>query len=103
MEQHGFKSVLSDKGYDRVLKVLLVGNVAVGKTNTILRYMRGVFESNTLSTMGVDFEMKNVVVSGQRIRVQVWDTAGQEKYHTLTRSYYNQADAIILIYSVTDR
>lgn len=53
--------------------------------------------------MGVDFEVKNVLVNNQRIRIQVWDTAGQEKYRTFTRSYFNKANGIILIYSVTDR
>lgn len=97
------KSVLSDRGYDITAKILVVGDVGVGKTNTILRYHDGVFHSETLSTLGVDFRFKDVVVDGKRVRLQIWDTAGQEKYKTITRSYYSGAMGIILVYSVTDR
>jgi|JI6StandDraft_1071083.scaffolds.fasta_scaffold103895_1 Ras-related protein Rab-8A len=103
MDNNGFKSVLSDRGYDITAKILVVGDVGVGKTNAILRYCNGVFESETLSTLGVDFRFKDIVVDEKRVRLQIWDTAGQERYRTITRSYYSGAMGIILIYSVTDR
>ncbi len=52
--------MLSDKGYDVLAKILVVGDTGVGKTNAILRYCDGVFETHTLSTLGVDFRFKNV-------------------------------------------
>jgi len=97
------KSVLSDKGYDVLAKILVVGDVGVGKTNAIMRYCQGVFDTQTLSTLGVDFCFKDVLLDGKRVRLQLWDTAGQERYRTITRSYYNSSMGVILTYSVTDR
>lgn len=103
MKSSPYQSVLSDRGYDIIAKILVVGDVGVGKTNTILRYCEGTFQSDTLSTLGVDFKFKDIVLDSKRIRLQIWDTAGQERYRTITRSYYSGAMGIIIVYSVTDR
>lgn len=95
--------MFSNKGYDMLAKILVVGDVGVGKTNTILRYCDNQFESNTLSTLGIDFKFKDIQHEETRVRMQIWDTAGQEKYRTITRAYYSGAMGIILVYSVTSR
>lgn len=56
-----------------------------------------------MSTLGIDFKFKDTQCDGSRVRLQIWDTAGQEKYRTITRAYYSGAMGIILVYSVTDR
>eukprot|EP00850_Spirogloea_muscicola_P026255 SM006321S20085 [mRNA] locus=s6321:150:501:- [translate_table: standard] len=65
--------------YDYLLKVVLVGDSGVGKSNLLLRYTRGKFDSDCKSTVGVEFSTRRVEVSGKLVKAQIWDTAGQER------------------------
>lgn len=56
-----------------------------------------------MPTIGVDFKMKTIKVDNIQLKLQIWDTAGQEKYLTMTNSIYNGAAAVIIVYSITDR
>ena len=62
---------------------VLLGDSSVGKTSFIQRYTRGVFSMSTQATVGVDFAFQTVSVDGQEVRVQIWDTAGIERFHRL--------------------
>jgi small GTP-binding protein len=73
-----------DLGYDFLAKILLIGDSGVGKTNILLRYCDNSFQLSHLATigitsfiLGIDFKMKIVTVEGKKIKLQVWDTAGQ--------------------------
>eukprot|EP01006_Ploeotia_vitrea_P029789 TRINITY_DN62259_c0_g1_i3.p1 TRINITY_DN62259_c0_g1~~TRINITY_DN62259_c0_g1_i3.p1 ORF type:complete len:100 (-),score=27.43 TRINITY_DN62259_c0_g1_i3:533-832(-) len=66
-------------------KVLVVGDVATGKTSFIQRYCRGYFSDEYRATIGVDFALKTLTVNGVTIRMQLWDIAGQERFANLTR------------------
>ena len=85
------------------LRVLLLGDSGVGKTSLMLRYSEDKFAPSLLSTAGVDYKVRNLRLEGRRVRLQIWDTAGQEKFHVITRSYYKNAHGICLVYSVSDR
>lgn len=76
MEQK-FQSVLSDRGYDILAKILVVGDMGVGKTSIIMRYFDNAFSPETLATLTLDFKFKDIVYDGSRVRLQVWDTVGQ--------------------------
>jgi small GTP-binding protein len=67
---------------------VVVGDSGVGKTNLILRYVEDMFDENQMSTIGVDFQRKQVEVEGITINIQFWDTAGQEKHHSMSKSYF---------------
>ena len=88
---------------EKSIKVLLVGNSSVGKTSIMLRYLDDFFVENFLPTVGIDFKTKTVGYNGENIKVNLWDTAGQEKFRTLTTGYYKGANAVIFVYDVTER
>lgn len=87
--------------YDHLFKLLLVGDSGVGKSSLLLRFSDGTFDTNMQSTIGVDFKLKLMRVSGKVCKVTIWDTAGQERFRTLTSSYYRGAHGIVLVYDVT--
>ena len=66
------------------MKLLIIGDSAVGKTNILLRFCEGQFTPSHLTTIGIDFKIKTVEVEGKKIKMQIWDTAGQERFKTIT-------------------
>ena len=88
--------------YDHLIKLLILGDSAVGKTCLLLRYTDDNFTANHLATIGIDFKLKNVVFKDKRLKLQIWDTAGQERFRTITRTYYKDAMGVILAYDCTN-
>lgn len=64
------------KDYDRGFKIIIAGSQGVGKSCLLLRYVDNVFSGNTLSTIGVDFKFKTTSVNSEKVKLQIWDTAG---------------------------
>ena len=96
-------SALSGPKLDDVpLKLIAIGDSTVGKSAVINRFCSENYNENYLSTIGIDFKIKTISVNGQRIRLQVWDTAGSERFLTITRSYYRNADGVLLCYDITN-
>ncbi len=89
--------------YDHLLKLLLIGDEAVGKSSILLRFTDNTFNDQQASTIGVDFKVKMIQQNGKTLKATIWDTAGQERFRTLTSSYYRGAQGIILTYDVTRR
>jgi len=86
------------------MKVVVVGNGAVGKSSMIQRYCKNVFTKEYKKTIGVDFLEKLISLDdGTEIRLMLWDTAGQEEFNAITKSYYRGAQACVLAFSTTDR
>ena len=83
------------------MKIVVIGSAGVGKTNLLLRFIDDVFDDDVKSTIGVDFKFYNCTVKGQKVSVQFWDTAGQEKYRALIGSFYRNASGVILVYDIT--
>jgi len=86
-----------------VAKVLVVGDVATGKTSAIQRYVKNVFSKDYQTTIGVDFALKKVHANGLDINVQLWDIAGQERFSGLSRIFYTHAVAAIVVYDLFNR
>lgn len=84
-------------------QLLIVGDTQVGKTSILSRYVNGEFNANYLATVGVDFLSKDVEYDGKKIRVKIYDTAGQERYVTLAKSFFNNAEGILIVYDVTNK
>ena len=84
-------------------KILLIGDLGVGKSCVILRYIEDDFPLNIMSSIGVDFKSKQIEIDDHLIKMQIWDTAGHEKFRTITTSYYKSAQAIIIVYDITDQ
>lgn len=88
-------------GVTRVFKVASLGNCGVGKSTLIAYLSQGEFRHCT-ATVGVDFVTKTLTVGDERVVFQLWDTAGQEKFHSVTMAHYRRADAFIIVYDVTN-
>jgi len=87
---------------DLVYKILLLGDSEVGKSCFLMRYADNVFVDNYITTIGLDYKLKYIQLdSGQVIKVQLWDTAGQDRYRTIARNYYKGSHGILLLYDVT--
>ncbi|KAI5190649.1 Ras-related protein Rab-11A [Nematocida sp. AWRm77] len=93
----------NDKDYDRLYKVVLIGDSGAGKTNLLDRLAHSNFCPDSKTTIGVEFETKCFIVDGKRIKVQIWDTAGQERYQAITSAYYRGAQGAIVVYDITRR
>ncbi|XP_049979889.1 ras and EF-hand domain-containing protein [Alexandromys fortis] len=87
----------SQKAY----KIVLAGDAAVGKSSFLMRLCKNEFQGNTSATLGVDFQMKTLIVDGERTVLQLWDTAGQERFRSIAKSYFRKADGVLLLYDVT--
>ena len=94
---------MEESKYDVIIKIVLVGESGVGKTNLLTRYTLDEFNQSAKATIGMDFTSKEVYISGYTAKAQFWDTAGQEKYKSIARSYYKLADGVLLVYDVTRR
>lgn len=92
-----------NQGYDCLIKLLIIGNSGVGKTNMLLQFCENNFMTSHLTTIGIDFKTKTILLGKDKIRLQIWDTAGQEKFKTITQTYYRGAMGIILTYAINER
>lgn len=63
--------------HEYLLKLIIIGDCAVGKTNILMRYCENTFKTNYSATIGVDFKVKSIQIEDTRIKMQIWDTAGQ--------------------------
>ena len=83
------------------LKVTLLGSSGVGKTCIIKRYTEGNFDEGSQSTSGASYSQKYVEIGNKTIQLDLWDTAGQEKYRSLGRHFYKDAYIVCLVYDIT--
>lgn len=86
-----------------IAKILVVGDIATGKTSVIKRYVRNTFSADYKTTIGVDFALKKVHVEGVDLNVQLWDIAGQERFSGLSRIFYAHAVAAIVVFDLFHR
>jgi len=94
----------SNTEFDHLFKLLIIGDSNVGKSSILLRFTEDDFEEDHPCTIGVDFKVKYINWNdNKKINLTIWDTAGQEKFRSLTSSYYRGTQGIILVFDVTDR
>jgi small GTP-binding protein len=84
-------------------KFILIGRAGVGKTALLKRLVDDTFNESLDSTVGVEFDSTLLVVDDQKIRLQIWDTAGQEKFRSITKAYYRTAAGVLIVFDITDR
>ena len=89
--------------FNYLLKYIIVGDAAVGKSNLLLRYTHGQFREEYQLTIGVEFGSNNVNINDQIFRIQIWDTAGQENFRSITRAYYKNSACALIVYDISRR
>lgn len=98
----GKKAAAGGENVDLTIKLLVLGDSAVGKSSLLMRFCESKFDASFVITIGVDFKNKVVSRWNRKVRLQVWDTAGQERFRTITPAYYRTAQGVILTYDLTD-
>ena len=73
-----------DEKYDYMVKLVIIGDSAVGKTNILLRFVSDEYKNSHITTIGVDYKVKVLSIDNVNIKMQIWDTAGQERFKTIT-------------------
>lgn len=91
------------KGTAQNIKLLTIGDSAVGKTCLISQFARESFNPNFITTIGIDYKIKEVEIDGAKYKLLIWDTAGQERFRTITTSYFRGCQGILLVYDITQR
>lgn len=85
------------------MKCIVIGSSGVGKTALTKRLVENVFYDHLQSTVGVEYEMTTLDIDGQKVRLNVWDTAGQEKFKSISRAYFREAVCVLLVFDLTDK
>eukprot|EP01123_Difflugia_compressa_P005273 TRINITY_DN1692_c1_g2_i5.p1 TRINITY_DN1692_c1_g2~~TRINITY_DN1692_c1_g2_i5.p1 ORF type:complete len:194 (+),score=42.36 TRINITY_DN1692_c1_g2_i5:43-624(+) len=92
-----------DSQYDYLFKVVLTGELGVGKSSIALQYLEKTFTGDDVATIGAEFRTKTIDAAKKRVKLQLWDTAGQEKFRAITVSYFRGASAVIVVFDVTNK
>ena len=89
--------------HDLIFKILFTGDIGVGRSVLLHKAINGIFDKNFLSTVGFEFYKFNIKVEDKAIKLQLWDTCGQEVYRGLITSYYRNASLVVISYAINNR
>jgi len=89
--------------YNYLFKIVVIGDHNCGKSCVLLRFAENTFRDDHVTTLGVDFKLKTVKLDRDRVRLELWDTAGMERYRTIYNSYYHSAHGVMIVYDITDK
>ena len=92
---------MSSGAYDHMFRYIIVGDMAVGKSCLLLQFTDHKFRHQHELTIGVEFGGKTIEVKNKNVKIQIWDTAGQEAFQAITRTYYKGAIGALLVYDIT--
>ena len=87
--------------FDITIKILIVGDSGVGKTNFISKFINNEFDENYMSTTGIDLKTGNIQLKNKKVRIQIWDTAGQERYKAITKNLFLKVMGTLIVYDIT--
>ena len=94
-------STKGNNNYDYLFRYIIVGDMAVGKSCILLQFTDNKFRNQHELTIGVEFGAKTISINGKSVKIQIWDTAGQEAFQAITRTYYKGAIGALLVYDIT--
>ncbi len=93
----------NDEIEDYSIKIVIVGDSNVGKTNILNRFVSNDFSADSRATVGVELSSKSYKINGKIIKLHLWDTAGQERFKSITSSYYKGAKGAMIVYDITNK
>jgi small GTP-binding protein len=98
-------NIVEVKDYNEIedysIKIVVVGDSGVGKSNILTRYAENQFNQDSKATVGVELHNKTYKINDKYIKVHLWDTAGQERYKSITAAYYRGAKGAMIVYDIT--
>ena len=89
--------------FDYTIKILILGDTTVGKTNILTMYMEKIFNQKYMTTAGIDLKTTSIELNNRKIRIQLWDTCGQERYKSITKNLFLKVQGILAVYDITNR
>ena len=93
---------MSEKAEPKIIvKLSLLGDSSVGKTSIIIKYISNKFMDTNIATLGVDYMDKTVDYNNLKVFLQIWDTSGEEKFCSITRNFYRNADGLLVVFDLT--
>ena len=94
-----------ESNFETLLKLIIIGDSGVGKSNFLFKYTEGQFSPAHVATIGFDYKSKIIILpqSKKKVKLQIWDTAGQEKYMSLNKNILQRVQGVILMYDITKR
>ena len=96
-------SSIEEEDYDEKVKLMIIGDSSVGKTSLLKKYCKNEFSNSYITTVGIDFQVKLLNINDKKIKIQIWDTAGEERYRVVAKNYFNTSDGFIIMYDITNR
>ena len=102
MEEKGENDEKDEKEKEKSLKLVLIGNMGVGKTSILTKYCDDKFSENIISTSGIEFKTKTIHKNGYKVKMQIWDTSGQERFRSITPNYFRSSDALLFVFDITN-
>ena len=103
MSQSQIEEDESPSFYDKKIKIMVIGETRVGKTALIKKYTKNDFGGVYLTTVGIDFQEKIINVEDKSIKLQIWDTAGEERFRNIAKNYFHTSDGFLLVYDISCR
>ena len=94
---------LKEVNFNYLYKYIVIGDSAVGKSCIVAKYLQGGFDEEFKTTIGIEFGSKDLTINGKVYRLQIWDTAGQESFRSITRAYYKNSACSFIVYDVTNK
>lgn len=85
------------------IKLLILGDSGVGKSSILVRYTEEKFNHSHIATIGLDFKTKTIEIDNKKLEMQIWDTAGTEKFRVITKTYYQRCSGIVIAYDCSDQ
>ncbi len=96
-------SSIEEEDYDEKVKLMIIGDSSVGKSSLLKKYCKNEFSNSYITTVGIDFQVKILTINNIKIKIQIWDTAGEERYRVVAKNYFNTSDGFIIMYDITNR